>query len=144
VDVGRAGSGVLERADADEGQPAARASVVRPECHAAVGAAQDDLALAGGGGGRQLHRVVGEDLDPVGLDHRIQRMRPAGLALAPGAVAGMHEERPVGQPVADAAAGAVAFHQVLPQGVHAHAGSIQTARKGAVPERIAWVMPGGL
>ena len=49
-------------------------------------------------------------LDPLGLVHRIQRVHGAGLALAPGAVAGVHDQRPAVQAVADVSTGASTFH----------------------------------
>jgi hypothetical protein len=48
----------------------------------------------------------------VGLDHRVEREGRAGLALAPAAMAAMHEQGRAGHPVADSAAGAAAFEQV--------------------------------
>ena len=47
-------------------------------------------------------------VDPVGLDHGVEREGRAGFALAPAAVAAMHEQRPASMPVAHVAAGAAA------------------------------------
>src|SRR3546814_18283788 len=54
-------------------------------------------------------RLAAEQFDTGGLDHRVERERAAGLALAPAAVAAMHEQRHRGEAVAHGAAGATAF-----------------------------------
>jgi hypothetical protein len=54
-------------------------------------------------------RLARQQFDAVGLDHGVERKRSAGLALAPAAVAAMHEERPRRHAIAHLATGAAAF-----------------------------------
>ena len=89
----------------------AAAAVVAPQRDATLGTARDPLALAG-----QRRRVdhldlALEQLHAIGLDHRVERERRAGLALAPAAVAAVDVERAAGQAVADGAAGAAAVER---------------------------------
>jgi hypothetical protein len=62
-------------------------------------------------------------LQSVGLDHRVQRECAAGLALAPAAVAAVHDQRRAGQSVTDGTAGTGAF-----EGFGGHNGSPVWAR----------------
>src|SRR5262249_6783061 len=89
-----------------------RARIVAPDRDLADRAARDALALAAGRGRINDLGLGLEMLDPVKLVHRIERMRGAGLALAPAAVAGVPDHRPAGQPIADIPARASSFHGV--------------------------------
>jgi hypothetical protein len=80
-----------------------------PDGDAALRAARDALALAAGRGRQHELRLVRAGLQPVALDHRVQREGRAGFALAPAAMAGVHHERCPVQAVAHAAAVAAAF-----------------------------------
>ena len=50
-------------------------------------------------------------MNAIGFDHGVQGKGGAGFTLAPGAVAGMHEERALGEAVADVSAGALAIRE---------------------------------
>src|SRR3546814_18529715 len=80
-----------------------------PQRYPAAGAAHDLLSLAAAGRRVDGVRLAAEQFDTGGLDHRVERERAAGLALAPAAVAAMHEQRHRGEAVAHGAAGVPAF-----------------------------------
>src|SRR3546814_4516566 len=80
-----------------------------PQRYPAAGAAHDLLSLAAAGRRVDGVRLAAKQFDTGGLDHRVERERAAGLALAPAAVAAMHEQRHRGEAVAHGAAGATAF-----------------------------------
>src|SRR6185295_20170427 len=104
VDVGRQPRRLVERAHADEAHRVAGAGVVAPDRDAARRTAGDSLSLAAV---RRrvdnLHFAV-QHLHAICFDHRVQRECRAGFALAPRAVAAMHEQRPARQPIAYVAA----------------------------------------
>src|SRR5262249_45792943 len=104
---------IVHGADADEAHRGARARIVAPDRDLAVRATRNALALAAGRGRVDDLRLGDEMLDPVELVQRIKRVHGAGLALAPGAVAGMHDHRLAVQPIANVSAGAAAFHRSL-------------------------------
>ena len=62
---------------------------------------------------------------PVGLDHGVDGEGRTGLALAPGAVAGMHEERLARHAIANMAAGAAALPGLIGPGFIAGHGTNQ-------------------
>src|SRR5262245_13757207 len=82
-----------------------------PHCDAAVRAARDLLAVAAVG--RRVDQLgrIAEHADAIHLDHRVERERRTGLALAPAAVAAMDEQRPRLHAVAHALAIAAAFER---------------------------------
>src|SRR4029453_6617655 len=96
---------------------------------AAHGAADDLLPLAAVR--RRVHyfRRSAEQSEPVGLDHRVDDERAAGLALAPATMAAVHEDRPAGHPVADGAAGAVTFERIAR--ILRHCGQARNPRSAA-------------
>src|SRR5262249_24841590 len=93
----------------------AGAGIVAPDRDLADRAARDALALAAGRGRIDDLRLGLEVLDPVELVHRIDRVHAAGLALAPRAVAGVHDHRLAVHPITDISAGAAAFHDLAPR-----------------------------
>ena len=111
MDVGRQAVRLVERADAHEAHRVAGAGVVAPQRDAALRAARDLLALAAV---RRRVDDVGlavQQAHAVGLDHRVERERRAGLALAPAAMAAVHEQRLARHAVAHRAAGAAALER---------------------------------
>lgn len=113
VDVGRQCSGIVERAAPDEchGPPCPRR--VRPEGDMAVGAAQADPAVPEFEG---VSAPVGCPATRRSWPSRSSRRSHAARrsCAGTGAVAGMDEERPVGQAETDVAAGAVAVDGEFP------------------------------
>src|SRR5439155_15278256 len=97
-------------ADADEPHCRPGARIVAPDRDLADGAARDALAPAAGGRCVDDLGLGAEVFDPVKLVERIKRVHAAGLALAPAAMAGMHDHRPVVQPIANIPAGTSTFH----------------------------------
>ena len=113
MDIRRALAGIVHRADADEAHRRSRARIVAPDRDLASGAARDALALAAGRGRVDDLGLGLEVLDPVELIQRVERMHGAGLALAPGAVAGVHDHRLAVESIADVSASAATFHDFL-------------------------------
>src|SRR6185437_13665915 len=110
MNIRRTPARIVHGADAQEAHGGTGLRVVAPHRNLANGAARDALALAA-----RRRRVDNfglglEMLDAIGFIQRIPRMRRAGLALAPGAVAGVNDQRLAIKPVADMSAGASAFH----------------------------------
>src|SRR5450755_933571 len=109
VDVGRQPIRLVQRADTDEAHGVAAAAIVAPDGDAASRAARD---LLSGAALRWRHDDLGltrEDDDAVGLDQGVERERRARLALAPAAVAAVHDQRRARHPIANRAAGAAAL-----------------------------------
>ncbi len=130
VDVGRQAVGLVERADAHETHRVAGARIVAPDRDAAMRAAADLLSPAALG--RRRHHVdfaMGE-LHAVGLDHRVQRVRGSGLALAPAAVAAVDEQRRGRHPVAHVATRASAVEG--PEVLGGHGPAILARVRGVV------------
>src|SRR2546429_5883863 len=117
MDIRRTLGRVVHGADAHKTHGRARPRVVAPNRDLANRTARDALALAAG---RRRHddlRLGGDVLDPLGLIHRIERVRGACFALAPGAVAGMHDHRLAGQAIADMSARASTLPVLRPPNV---------------------------
>ena len=102
---------IVERTDADEAQ-LCQAAVLAPDRRAAIGTAKDPMRPATVGRHRAGDRIAGQQLDPIGLDQRVEHERGAGLALAILAVAAMHEHRFRVHAVAQPAAGATSVQRV--------------------------------
>ncbi|CAM5250964.1 hypothetical protein RLIN73S_05092 [Rhodanobacter lindaniclasticus] len=100
---------LVQGAHADEGHRFAGASVVAPQGHPTARTTRNPLSLAAVRGGVGHVRPALQELEAIGLDHGIQRERTAGLALAPGAMAAVHEQRGAGHAIADRGAGAGTF-----------------------------------
>src|SRR6056297_3229878 len=115
VNVRRQRGGRIQRADPDEAED--RRAEDAPEVGSANPAAHEAKRRAGRGRHLDLPGHSGEKLDPVVLDPGIEREGGSRQTLAPGAMAAMNDERSVGKPEADSAAGAAAFHVVLPESV---------------------------
>src|SRR3546814_4563928 len=75
-----------------------------PQRYPAAGAAHDLLSLAAAGRRVDGVRLAAKQFDTGGLDHRVDRERAAGLALAPAAVPALHEQWHRGEAVAHGAA----------------------------------------
>ena len=109
--------------DVDVGRPRSGSSSVRPnEAHESPRACRScSIARCGSAdnvrsSGPRRFRRRDHDLAArrrarrrLGLDHRVQRERRSRLALAPAAMAAVHEHRRARHPIADAAAGAATF-----------------------------------
>src|SRR5512138_1032514 len=93
MDVRRQRVRIVERADADEAEDRSRAGVVAPKGDAALAAARDLLALPALRRCLDQLRFCAQQGDAIGFDQRVERERRAALALAPAAVAAVHEER---------------------------------------------------
>src|SRR5581483_10920517 len=99
MDVGRTLARVVHGADAQEANRGAGLRIVAPKRDLAFRAARDALALAACGWrvddlglGLEMH-------DAVRFIQRIPRMRRPRFALAPGAVAGVDDQRFAVEPV---------------------------------------------
>ncbi len=114
------------------------AAVVAPDGDLADRAAVDVVRAAALGGHRDRHRLAGEDLDAIRLDQRVDREGAAGVPLAVGAVAAVHEHRVRGQPVADRAAVAGAFEGPC---VHRFSGPRRRGRSRAPRSRTSRAAP---
>src|SRR5690348_7241657 len=110
MDVRRALFRIIHRADTNKAHRGAGLRIITPDRNLADRTARDALALAARGRRQNHLRLRREVLDAIGLVDCVQRMRGTGLALAPGAVAGVDDERPAVQAIANIAAGATAFH----------------------------------
>lgn len=108
VNVGRAGAGVVEGADADEADGAWRVAVVAPEDDLAARAAAGDLAVPAIAGELGLLDFAGSEGDVGCFDQRVEGEGRSGFALAPSAVAAVHEHRRGGEFVLHVAASAAA------------------------------------
>ena len=110
VNVGRTQGRIVHRTHADEPYGGAGLRIVAPDGDFADWTARDALALAASR--RCIDDLwLGRDmLDPVRFIHRIERVDGAGLPLAPGAVASVHDHRLAGQAIADMSACASTFH----------------------------------
>src|SRR5512132_906571 len=112
MDVRRQAIGIVERADAHEAHDVAAPAVIAPERDVAFRAARDLLADAAVR--RRVHddRLAVHELHALGFDQGIEREGRAALALAPAAVAAMHEHGLAEQAIAHAAAVAAALDRV--------------------------------
>src|SRR5262249_28872450 len=106
--------GVGHGADAHEAHRRACAGIVAPDRHLADRAARDALALAAGRGRVDDFGFGLEVLDVIELVHGIERVHRSRLALAPGAMTGIDDQRLAGQAIADISAGASTFHCLPP------------------------------
>src|SRR5262249_29842307 len=88
-------------------------AILAPHRRSTRRAAKDLVRSAAVGRHRNRPRFAGNELDPVGLDQRIDDEGAAGLALAIAAVTAMHEHRHRTEVVSDRAAGATARQIVL-------------------------------
>ncbi len=91
MDVGWDAAGVVERADADEADGGAGAGEVAPDGNFAGWAARYELAFAAIGRRLDYFGFALQCCDAVGFDHGVEGEGRAGFALAPGAVAAVHE-----------------------------------------------------
>src|SRR6185312_1708245 len=124
VDVGRETIGIVQRAHAHEADRVAGTAVVTPQRDAAVRAAGDLLASAAVGRRRHPFGFAGQQEHPFRLDHRVERERAAGFALAPAAMAAVHEQRRGGQAIAHRATVAAAVENM--DGCIVHRNSLRT------------------
>src|SRR6266536_2133452 len=109
MDVRRETIRSIERTDTNKLEERSGARVVTPDRDAAARAASYRLACTARRRGLDQLRLGGRVGNAIGLDYRIQRKGRAGLALAPAAMATMHEKRSGLHPIADATAIAAAF-----------------------------------
>ena len=116
VNVGRKARGFLERADADEVDARAGLGIVAPHRDTAIDAAPEHLPLAARARERRLDRLALQQFDLRRLDDGVDGERRAGLALAPCAVAAMHDERLGVEAIMHGAAGAAAVSHFAPIG----------------------------
>src|SRR5882672_7742304 len=113
MDIRRTQARIVHGADAHEAHGRTSFRIIAPDRDLADRAARDALALAAR---RRRVDQLGlrlEMFDAIRLVDRVQRMHRAGLALAPGAMTGMHDQRLAAQAIADVPAGAAAFHRLL-------------------------------
>src|SRR5947207_1275764 len=110
MDIRRTLGRVVHGADAHKAHGRARPRIVAPDRDLADRATRDALALAARRWCHDDLRLGGDMLDPLGLVHCIKRVYGACFALAPGAVAGMHDHRLAVQAITDMSAGASTFH----------------------------------
>src|SRR5258708_283192 len=108
MNVRRQPIGLVERADADKFHSVAGARVMAPDRDVTLRAARDLLSLAAVRRRCDDFDVALEQRDAIAFDHRIERERGSGLALAPAEMTAMHEHRVRRHAVAHAAAGATA------------------------------------
>ena len=99
VHVGRQGVRRIEGADAHEAQ-LLDAAVFAGDRRLARLAAEDSMPLPAVGRDGDRRRRVGEHVQAIAFDQRIEYERAAGLALAAQAMAAMHEQRRARHPVA--------------------------------------------
>ena len=114
MDVRRILAGTVHRANAHEAHRRPGLRVIAPDRYLAVGAASDPLSSAAGRRRLDELRLGLQVFDTVCFVERIERMSGAGLALAPGAMAGMNDQRFAGQTISDMSASAAAFHDHAP------------------------------
>ena len=93
MDIRRILAGIIHRADAHEAHRGPSLRVVAPDRYLAVGAARDPLPFAAGGRRLDELRLGLQVFDAVRFVERIERVSGAGLALTPGAMAGMNDQR---------------------------------------------------
>ena len=89
--------------------------VVTPNRNLARRAASNLLTLAARRGRPDEFGFTGRVYDTIGFIESVERMRGAGLTLAPTAMASMNNQWPSNQPISDLSACASAFHVWLHQ-----------------------------
>ena len=123
--VGRETVGVIQGTHAQKAHGLTGPGVMTPQGDAAAGAAGDLLPLAAVGRGVDDFDLALQQLQPVSLYEGIQGEGRTGLALAPAAVAAMHEQGRGRHAIAHGVAGAAAV-EVGFFGVHADVISIDS------------------
>jgi hypothetical protein len=113
MDVRRAAMRLIHCADADEADRRSGLRVVAPNGHPANGTTRDPLSLATGGRRVDQLGLAAEVLDPIGFIHRVQRVCRSCLALTPGAVTGMNNQRRARQTVSNVPTCTSTFHVIL-------------------------------
>jgi hypothetical protein len=88
---------------------------LRPNRNLARRAASNLLTLAARRGRPDEFGFAGRVYDTIGFIESVERMRGAGLTLAPTAMASMNNQWPSNQPISDLSACASAFHVWLHQ-----------------------------
>src|SRR5690606_31778127 len=104
---------LVEGPDADKTEQTP-AAVVAPQGGLAARAPIDVMGAATGSGHLDRHGRGRLDLDPVGLDQRVDDEGTPGLALAFEAMAAMNEHRPRRKPISHRSASTAAVHLSLP------------------------------
>src|SRR5450432_1576604 len=99
----------VERSHPHEAHAIAGAGIVTPQCHEALRATRDALALAAVGRRIDHLNAAGQQLNAIRLDHCVQYKGAAGFPLAPTAMATVHEEWLAGHAIANVAAAAAAL-----------------------------------
>lgn len=101
--------------DADEANGGAGLRVVTPNRNPARRATRNLLTLAARRGRPDEFGLASRVYDTIGLIESIERMRGAGLTLAPATMASMNNQRHANQPISDLSTCAPAFHVWLHQ-----------------------------
>src|SRR6516225_1778392 len=101
---------VVHGPDADEPNGGTGLRVVAPNRNLARRAARNLLTLAARRGRPDEFGFTGRVYDTIGFVESVERMRGAGLTLAPTAMASMNNQWPSNQPISDLSACASAFH----------------------------------
>ena len=115
VNVRRTEIRVVHGADADEPNGGTSLRVVTPNRNPAGRAASNLLTLAARRRRPDEFGLTGRVYDTIGLIESVERMRGAGLTLAPTTMASMNYQWRSNQPISDLSACASAFHVWLHQ-----------------------------
>ena len=109
--IGRTAIRTIERAHPHEPKPQSLLMVMTPDRDAAPRTPRDLLAVSALRLRHDHVRRCGQVGDALGLDHGVERERAARFALAPRAVAAVHDQRVRFEPVPHVFAGAAAFER---------------------------------
>lgn len=109
MDVGLDQATIVQRPDMHERKLVTVPSIVGPQGNAAVGAKQDDLALATGLRNGHFLGPVQKHGQTIGFDQRVDGKGAIRLALAPGAVAAVNEDRRIIPAIMHHTTGAATF-----------------------------------
>ena len=98
----------VERADTDKAHGVTCARIVAPDRDTTFRTTRDFLSLAAVRWRVDQFNVAMKERHSIALDHRVERERGSGFALAPAAMTAVDEHRARRHPIAHVAAGAAA------------------------------------